>query len=66
MRLWMGFGGNRGGKVKNFFSHPNELFIWAYPENFVKIGLMVEAMDTFCGRAGQGRAGEGRARDAIV
>ena len=48
-----------GGGV--FFPHPNELLIWAYPENLVKIGLMVEAMDTFCGTGGHGRA-----RDAIV
>ena len=31
--------------VKNFFPHPNELLIWAYPENLVKIGLLVEAVD---------------------
>ena len=63
----MGVGGEglRGVRgtwgVKNFFPHSNELFIWAYPENLVKIGLMVEAMDTLCGRGQQGRG-----RDAIV
>ena len=41
--------------VKNFFPHPNELLIWAYPENLVKIGLMVEAMDTLCGMGGEGK-----------
>ena len=55
-------GGNGGWEVKSFFPHPNELLIWAYPENLVKIGLMVEAMDTFC----TGRGREGRGRDAIV
>ena len=48
--------------MKNFFPHPNELFIWAYPENLVKIGLLVEAVDEFCGRAG---AWEGTGRDSI-
>ena len=37
--------------------HPNELLILAYPENLVKIGLLVEAVDTFCG------TGTGTARD---
>ena len=32
----MGGLGGRGG-VKNFFQHPNELLIWAYPENLVKL-----------------------------
>ena len=47
----------RGGK--NFFPHPNELLIWAYPENLVKIGLLVEAVDTFCwtGMAWHGHGG---------
>ena len=59
-----GLGGKGGGRgVKNFFPHPNELLIWAYPENLVKIGLMVEAMDTLCGTAGQGTAWEGTGRD---
>ena len=31
-----------GWAVKNFFPYPNESFIWAYPENLVKIGLMVK------------------------
>jgi hypothetical protein len=35
-----GMGWGRGG-VKILFLHPNELFIWAYPEKLVKIGLMV-------------------------
>ena len=49
--------------LKNVFPYPNELLIWAYPENLVKIGLMVETLDELCGmagRAGQGRAGDGR------
>ena len=29
--------------VENFFPHPNELLNWHYPENLVKIGLIVEA-----------------------
>ena len=33
--------------------------IWAYPENLVKIGLMVEAMDTLCGRAWDRMARDG-------
>ena len=41
--------------IKNFFPHPNELLIWTYPENLVKIGLMVEAVDEFCSRAREGR-----------
>ena len=52
--------------VKNFFPHPNELLIWAYPENLVKIGLAGEAPDELCGRAGDGRGGDGRGRNAIV
>ena len=59
-------GGKGGSGVKNFFLHPNELLIWAYTENLVEIGLVVEAVDELCGRAGHGRAGHGRARDAIV
>ena len=57
----MGGWGEGGGVVKNFFPHPNELLIWAYPENLVEIGLVVEAVDELCGRAGQGTA-----RDATV
>ena len=41
---------------KNFFPHPNELLIWAYPENLVEIGLLVEAVDTFCGHGARARA----------
>ena len=37
-------GGGRGGGVKNFFPYPNELLIWAYPENFVKIRLLVQEL----------------------
>ena len=37
--------------IKKFCPHPNELFIWAYAENLVEIGLLVEAVDTFCGTA---------------
>ena len=43
-----GMGWGRGG-VKILFLHPNELFIWAYPENLVEIGLPVEAVDELCG-----------------
>jgi hypothetical protein len=39
--LYGRFGGEGGGGVKNFFPHPIELFIWAYPENLVKFRLMV-------------------------
>ena len=39
-----GFGGEGGCWVKNFFPHLKVLLIWAYPENLVKIGLMVEAL----------------------
>ena len=47
--------GEKGGwGVKNFFPHPNELLIWAYPENLVKIGLLVEAVETFPGTARDG------------
>ena len=45
--------------VKSFFPHPNELLIWSHPENLVKIGLMVEAVDEFCGRGGEGRGRDG-------
>ena len=31
-------GGKGGWRVKNFFPHPNELLIWAYPKNLLKIG----------------------------
>ena len=46
-----------GWRIKNFFPHPNELLICAYPKNLVKIKLIVEAMDTFCGSGQQGTAG---------
>ena len=64
--LWGGLGGKGGGGGKNFFPHPNELSIWANPENLVKIGLVVEAPDEFCGTGREGTGGHGRARDAIV
>ena len=50
----MGGGGEGGGGVKNFCPHPNELLIWAYTENLVEIGLLVEAVDTFCGTGRDG------------
>ena len=53
-----GFGGEGGVGGKNFFLHPNELLMLAYPENLVKIGLLVEALDEFCGTGmGRGRHG---------
>ena len=36
------------------FDNLKELLIWVYPENLVKIGLLVEAVDTFCGMAWYG------------
>ena len=48
-----------GLRRTNFFSHPNELLICAYPKNLVKIELIVEAMDTFCSSGQQGTAGHG-------
>ena len=59
--LW-GFGGKGGWGVKFFPPHPTELLIWAYPENLVEIGHLV---DELCGRGGQGRAGDGTGRDSI-
>ena len=58
---------------KKFFSHPNELFICAYPKNLVKMGLILEAMDTFFGSgyflrqwtAGDGRGRKGMGLDSI-
>ena len=38
--------------VKNIFLHPNELLIWAYPENLVKIRLLVQEL-------GKGEGGRG-------
>jgi hypothetical protein len=32
-----------GWRIKNFFPHPNELFICAYPKNLVKMNLMEQA-----------------------
>ena len=40
-------GGKGGWGVQNLFPHPNELLIWAYPENLVEIRLLVEAVETF-------------------
>ena len=53
-------------RIKNFFPYRNELLICAYPKNLVKMGLIVEAMETFYGRGQQGTAGDGRAWDVIV
>ena len=44
---------------KNFFPHPNDLLIWAYPENLFKIGLQVKALDTCCATGWDG-TGTGR------
>ena len=51
--------GEVGWVSKNPFPHPNESLIWAYPENLVKIGLLVEAVDEFCGTGGYGTARDG-------
>ena len=53
--LWEGFGGKGGWGVKNFLPHPNELLIWAYPENLFKFRLMVNSGQQGTGQ--QGRAG---------
>ena len=62
-----GLGEERGGKgelgVKNFFPHPNQLLIWAYLENLVKIRLLVEALDEFRGKAWQGREWDVRVQE---
>ena len=34
---WGVLGGRGGVGIKKFFSHPNELLIWANPENLVDI-----------------------------
>ena len=34
---------------KKFLPHPNELLIWAYSENLVKIAQLVEVVETFPG-----------------
>ena len=61
LNIWIknrAFRGGFGKGVKNFFPHPNDLLIWAYPENLVKIGLLVEAVESFCrtGQAWEGMA----------
>ena len=43
----LGYFGMEGWGGDYFFPHPNELFIWAYPENLVKFGLLVEAVGNF-------------------
>ena len=45
----MGGLGGSGGEGKNFFPHPNELLIWAYPANFIDIGMLLEATYELCG-----------------
>ena len=50
---------------KKFFLHPNELLICAYSKNLVKMGLIVEAMDTFCGSGQQGTADDRRGRQGM-
>ena len=57
-----GLGGEGGWGVKNFFPHPNQFLIWAYPENLVKIRLLVKAPDKLCG---MGRGGEDTGREII-
>ena len=57
--------GKGGWGVKFFCPHPNELLIWAYTENLVEIGLLVEAVDTFCGH-GHGDGDGGRAHIVII
>ena len=52
-----------GWRITNFFPHPNELLICAYPENLVKIRLLVEAVETFL-RMGTGH-GHGDTSDYI-
>ena len=44
---WGAFRGvwGEGSGIKYFLPHPNELLIWAYPQNLVEIRLMVEAVD---------------------
>ena len=50
---------------KNVVPHPYVLFFWAYPENLVKIGLLVEAVETFCVRGWDGM-GTGMAHIVII
>ena len=53
--------------VKMFIPNLDHLLGLAFPENLSSIGLMVEAVDEFCGqgRAGEGRGGEGTGCDYI-
>ena len=51
--------------VKTFFSYPNELLIWGYPENFAKIRFVVEAADEFCSTGGDGTGQDKRARHPL-
>ena len=39
-----------GGEVKNVFTHPKEVLIWAHPENLVKIRLIVQEVVKAGGR----------------
>ena len=39
---------------KKIFPNHNYLLILAYPENLVKIRLLVEALDELCGTGGEG------------
>ena len=48
------------GGVIIFIPNVDPLLGLAYPENLISIGLMVEAVDEFCGR------GRGRGRVAII
>ena len=60
-----GLEGKGGYGRKFFFPHPNNLLIWAYPEHLVKIGLLSEALDEFCGRVGHGMGGDSTGRESI-
>ena len=48
--------------IKFFITNIDHLLKLNYPENLSSIGLMVEAVDTFCG-TGRGRDGDGMAGD---
>ena len=48
------------GGVKSFIPNLDHLLGLNYPESLSSIGLMVEAVDTFCGT---GRHGHGTGRD---
>ena len=52
------------GWVKYFILNVDPLLGLAYPENLSSIGLMVEAVDTFCG-AGAVRCGCGCSAGAV-